>query len=391
VSHDIVEDDEFTTPITVPDGTDSRNDAAEVVEAIAQALGNRTFSLLTHSAFHDSANHFTASNVFDELIAATLGITVANPNAGEAAVTLTTSAIDDLAVGNKWKNFLEAAVANAAMNVNVWTGNDTGGESHVAITLNVYWDAATQMWNQSNAAHASFAILLHADAKIAALVAKPAASAPWALWSTPGGTTLRAAHGNFDDVVSAGQITIATGGLEVTSGGVEVQGSSDISVDSGEFLFATPRNEPRPIRLAMGLDCSLLAPNPATFLNHQWVMPDTSVVEVPIEAPIGGTLHITEAILGNTSGGNLTYTVRLVQIQNANWTTGAGPTYNTVATTTAVINNGTNVVVSLDWGGLVVNVNHTHVLQFEAAAGAAGAFVVRAARFFADRVGPSRN
>lgn len=370
MAHDIVEIDEYTTPITVPDGTDSRANAAEVVEAIAQALGNRTFALISHAAFHDVANHFTGgSNTFDDAIAAILGVQVSSPNASDAALTLLTSAIDDPIPGNKWKKVVEAAVADATVNANIWTGNATGGEGHFAFTLNAYWDATTQTWNQSDTAHPSFTMFFHMDAKAVVFAAKPAGSPPWALWATPGDTVLRAAHGNFDDVLSLG----------------------DISVDTGEFLFTAPRNEPRPIRLAMGLDTSLLAPSPALFLNHQWVMSDTTVVEVPIEAPIGGSLDVTQAILGNTSGSNLTYTMSLIQIQNSNWTTGAGPTYNTVDTVTAVINDGTNIVVALDWGGLVVDENHTHVVQFQAAAAAPGAFVVKSARFFADRIGPSRN
>lgn len=64
MAHNLTEVDAFTTPITVPDGIDSRNNAAEVVAAIAQALANRTKHLSIHAAYVDAINVFTLLNQF---------------------------------------------------------------------------------------------------------------------------------------------------------------------------------------------------------------------------------------------------------------------------------------------------------------------------------------
>ncbi len=68
MAHVITETPTFTATVTVPDGTDSRVNAAEVVEAIAQALANRTRALKAvtdNAAIKNAANTFTALNTFN--------------------------------------------------------------------------------------------------------------------------------------------------------------------------------------------------------------------------------------------------------------------------------------------------------------------------------------
>jgi hypothetical protein len=75
MAHNLTEADVFTTPISVPDGTDTHNTAANVVDAIAQALANRTKHLNDHAAFKDVANTFTAPQTIPN-IAGSLAIEV---------------------------------------------------------------------------------------------------------------------------------------------------------------------------------------------------------------------------------------------------------------------------------------------------------------------------
>lgn len=58
--------DEFETSITVPDGDDDMDDAANVVEAIAQRAANRTRYLYNRTAKLAAANLFTGQNTFND-------------------------------------------------------------------------------------------------------------------------------------------------------------------------------------------------------------------------------------------------------------------------------------------------------------------------------------
>lgn len=60
----LTEVDVFTATVSVPEGTDSRNDAADVVEDLSQALANRTKHLNEHSAKIDEANTFSEDQAF---------------------------------------------------------------------------------------------------------------------------------------------------------------------------------------------------------------------------------------------------------------------------------------------------------------------------------------
>lgn len=65
MSKNLTDADQYDSPITVPVGTDSRDDAAGDVELIAQRLANRTHHLNTHAAKKDQANTFTANQTIN--------------------------------------------------------------------------------------------------------------------------------------------------------------------------------------------------------------------------------------------------------------------------------------------------------------------------------------
>lgn len=64
MSHTLTEVDTFTASVTVPDGADSRDDAAGDVTTLAQALANRTKHLNEHAAKIDEVNTFVENQYF---------------------------------------------------------------------------------------------------------------------------------------------------------------------------------------------------------------------------------------------------------------------------------------------------------------------------------------
>lgn len=189
MAHDLDEVDDFAFPVVVPDGVDSRSNAAEVVQGIAQVLANRTFMLLLHSAFKDQSNHFTSPNEFDLVVNATKGMQTANPVSTEAALTVGTNPDDDPNAGNRWKAIVQAAVGGALSDVIMWSGIPTH-DAQLLFTVNAYWNPVTQRWAQQNASRNSVAVLV-ADTGTVTISRVNSGSAVWAQWPLGGSTQLR--------------------------------------------------------------------------------------------------------------------------------------------------------------------------------------------------------
>lgn len=104
--HNLTEADVFTTPISVPDGLDSRNTAADVVDAIAQALTNRTHYLNLHAARTNAANTFTEPQIVDDDLSVTGDVnvdgdvTAENIHAVDAITAHTVDATADIYAGD---------------------------------------------------------------------------------------------------------------------------------------------------------------------------------------------------------------------------------------------------------------------------------------------------
>lgn len=86
MAHTLTEVASFDPTVTVPDGTDSRANAAEVVQGIAQVLANRSRALKTvtdNAAVKNAANTFTQPNTFTALMTAqTIDADVVNATTG---------------------------------------------------------------------------------------------------------------------------------------------------------------------------------------------------------------------------------------------------------------------------------------------------------------------
>lgn len=136
MSHTVTEVDVFTPTITVPDGTDSRSNAANVVEAIAQGLANRTKNLDTHCARFDETNIFDQGQQFNIL------------NAAVPALFSISDAGDGGVPGNLWKVQLEFVLTDGTF-ARMYSGD--GGSGNWCITTNAVWDASgAQAWHRDD-------------------------------------------------------------------------------------------------------------------------------------------------------------------------------------------------------------------------------------------------
>lgn len=384
MAHNLTDVDNFTTPITVPDGADSRNNAAEVVEAIAQALANRTFALLTHAAFHDSPNHFSGgSSTFDEVINATIGMATSNPVASEASLTVFTSPDDDVAPGNKWKLIVQALLGGAAADAMVWTGIPAG-EAQMLITINALWDPTTQQWSQQTAALHSFALML-SHAGLTTFSRVDSGSGAWSSWPVTGNTEVRAQTLQAKGSVNADADVNAI--VNLTAGG-------DCTV-VGDFLYSALRTEFRAINIASGVAFGSEptvtgATAEAYFSGQYWAIGDQGIVVFPVDAPIDGTLGITRVMLQYTGGTTVGYTVELVRKHSISFGTPTLPIEQIVDSAAASIPATSTAVVTLDWGGLTVNKDETYSVRVIGDTGATQTFLARALQFQSSRPGPAR-
>lgn len=174
MTHNLTPVDAFTTPVTVPDGTDTHTLLAEFIEAIAQVLTNRTHYLNLHAALKTAANVFTAAPQ-----------EVSVNDAELAALVQRKTCRDDSHPGNVWKNFVGANVGGGSGYVNIYAG-DKDGESQFIIAINAVWSTADQEWSQDDVNSDSFALLFDQVGGLRTSK-KSDHSSPWATWPDDSG------------------------------------------------------------------------------------------------------------------------------------------------------------------------------------------------------------
>lgn len=136
MSKTLTEVDTFTASIVVPEGTDSRNTAAEDVESIAQRLANRTKNLNLHAARKDVANVFTQPQTIPDIagdvdfaddvaIAGTLDVT-GLLSCDDIDSTGDVFATDDVIAGDE---FQYATPPVRTKEINPAAGNNGGGSA----------------------------------------------------------------------------------------------------------------------------------------------------------------------------------------------------------------------------------------------------------------------
>jgi hypothetical protein len=180
--HNITEVDAFTTPVTVPDGTDDHMLLSSYILAFVQALTNRTLNvknlvtaILAHAVYTDVGNTFTVAPQ-----------KVNDNNANQPLLTTDKTCQDDPTSPNLWKRILEFPTPDAGK-LRVFTGQ-LGGDEQFAITMNAAWAAGSQHWVSDNTGQASVALTFNLGGYEGMRIARRAAGAgSWTDWNFSGG------------------------------------------------------------------------------------------------------------------------------------------------------------------------------------------------------------
>jgi len=186
MSKDLVDVDDFTSPIHVPEGTDSRDDAAGDVELVAQRLANRTRHLKnkvdpldTDAARKSQQNTFTKSQIINTELAWSddpLVTTTAKP--GDDPTDISPAP----AGSNRWKLVLACPTQGAA-----WAGIFVGQSPYGAVLANnARWHVGTQKWRQLDNAYPSTAMVGRSGQYAVSYVPAGTTTA-WADWPLAGG------------------------------------------------------------------------------------------------------------------------------------------------------------------------------------------------------------
>lgn len=363
--HALTELDDFTSPIVVPDGTDSRTNAAEVVEALAQGLANRTKAINEHVAWFDVANTFTQTNTFEDTVLVEQGIGDNNDASTGAALTVFTSADDDPHSGNRWKKIIQALIGGVNADAMIWSGI-ASHDGQLLFTINARWDPAAQQWVQQDNTLHSFALMM-AHNGVVTLSRKDSGSGPWASWPVTGTTSLRVQSAAFGGGVTVGADLVATGnvtgadvisvddvlaGDAVTAGGIitgtgGLVSGQDISLPGGKHVLYSPTASSfRRVRMAAGTTPQSEAD--VAFTGGHWITAAVAyTISVPLQPFAAGT-EIDAVWLRYEASGADGF-VELVRSSVSDWLTspsGATPTL-TVLASAAIVTTGSGVKTAI--------------------------------------------
>lgn len=165
----------YPATVTVPEGGDTHATLAESIEAIAQALADRTAWL---KAILGRANVWTWTQLWD---------TAQNPDVGifeSARTPLECNVTGTPAPANPWRRICKLPTGMVpGMNVALYWG--IGAEfGYLLATYNAYWRPHNQRFRQEVASEPSFALLVTGES--VSMVRVPAGTADWSEWNTHG-------------------------------------------------------------------------------------------------------------------------------------------------------------------------------------------------------------
>lgn len=352
MAHNLTESDLFTTPIEVPDNTDSGTARASDVESLTQNLIDRTNHLNIHSAKVDVANTFT------------VGQSIEFNSSSAACLTVDKSAHDHPgSSSNRWKLITELTMSDG-IHVREYSGEgDFVTGAAWCRTVNASWDPASgaQTWTKDNVTKESSLHRIEYGEMF--FYGRAAGAGTWtdtSGWSSPG-------RGNLfvGDTVTAKNLTasqtVTSQNIHATSG-AQIDGSLNVNgpIDSGGDIFAsddiiaTDEFQYGPAK-ARVTALPLTSAYGAAFKNFQTylLMTGSDVVTWPIKLPHGAVLNSVDVMYTKTGGSTVsTFTVRKHSI---NWSgSGTPPTCTQIATTVEGGGAG-NYVLSTSFGGLTVS------------------------------------
>jgi hypothetical protein len=171
----IVETPSFDPAITVPEGIDSRADAADVVEALTQHLGNRTQFLkgvTDHAARVDTTNTFQQSQTLLAQLISQHNVPLT------PAIYVAKTAGDG---GGVWKQIMRMQLGTSSgMDASIWTRADVANE-RLVIATNAEWNGSA--WLQRDSTKPSTAIMFSSTGtEVLGICRMPAGSANWTTW-----------------------------------------------------------------------------------------------------------------------------------------------------------------------------------------------------------------
>ena len=257
---DLVEVDEFSAPITVPEGADPRDNAAGDLEHIAQRLANRTRNL---QALASDAARKSQANTFAET-------QTINVPAVDIPVLRTESKATDFSPTNRWRFEMEFPVSGSSY-VGLFVGNPPDGW---VLAYNARWHPATQRWRQLDTSQPSTALVQRLTVAGSTGVPelkvsfKAAGAGPWLDWPADLGGNLYVG----DSVYAAGEFRYQGGAHNHTNWTVPLwAGSGDIKWnDDGTVSCPNNNYAEFPLRVPAGvtisnLKCSYFQNNPAQY------------------------------------------------------------------------------------------------------------------------------
>lgn len=192
----IIEPATWDYPVSVPLGSDSRANAAELVEQIAQKLLNRTWWLRSKATLKDAVTLFTGQ------------LTLHDPADSQKPAL-------EFGGGNQgtsWRRRLKCGVGGIT-EVHMYSGTGVGGPGHFAIVYNAQWSGL--QWSQQDTALPSCAWILDAAKSGTFVSYQPAGTSPWASWPTVAGAA-NVANVNASNVTS-NNFTIGSGSVAYAS------------------------------------------------------------------------------------------------------------------------------------------------------------------------------
>lgn len=347
MAHTVTEVDTYTATITVPDGADSRSNAAEVVQDIAQALANRTHHHKLHGAFIDSPNTFTALNIFSALVEISQNIEAIATDANVGAFVVRTAASADAHAGNKYRAVFGANIGGGRY-VNGYSGL-AASQAQFVIALNGVWDTVNQRWFKDDTGSPAFALLMDFTTGTVTFSRQDGAGT-WTSWATLGTSSLVVGTALLDNLVAASNITAGAdlivsgaatvdGNIETTAGVIQASNGfislADYILPAGNRVkYASLVAQFRRIRIAAGT-----SPQPVSavaFDGSKWTTFATAyVICIPLPEFANGSEIGLVWIRYDAAGAN--GTVELVRVEINDWLvtpSGATPTETVLATAT---------------------------------------------------------
>lgn len=264
MSHTLIEVDEYTATVVVPDGLDPGSQRSEAMTAIAQSLANRTKNLNGRfDALAADAARKSQANTF----ATTQTI---NAPFVDSPILRTDSKAADHSAGNRWQFELEFPISGTSY-VGLFVGQPPDGW---VIAYNARWHPDTQRWRQLDAAQPSTALVSRLSVAGSTGVPelqvsyKAAGATPWINWPPDlGGNLYVGQH-----VYAAGEFSYQGGAHNHINWTVPLWGGAgDIKVED-DGTISCPNNlyAEFPLRIPAGvtisnLKCSFFQANPSQY------------------------------------------------------------------------------------------------------------------------------